>query len=158
MKTMLLVNSWWQGIPTFRMIPASKDCPYAEVIFINGPQKGMAVISQIEYEKLEMVPKLDAKGMEVPMKVNGGPPTVEKTRISMRTLYEYQILNKDEMVEFINMFGINSDKFDFQKYMDMDFSKPEEGKSKASGIVDKEGNALKIEKGPETDKKKTEVN
>ncbi len=144
-KSMLLIHSWWQGIPTFRMIPASKDCPYSEVIFINGPQKGMAVISTIEYEKLEIVAKLDAKGIQIPINING-KADVEKQRISMRTLYEYQIFNKEEMVEFIKLFSINQETFDYQKYIDMDFSAMSKPEEKTSGIVDKEGKTLKIEK------------
>lgn len=154
-KSMLLISSFWNGMPTFRMIPTTLDCPYTEVIFINGVQKGMSVIGKTFYDKLQLVPKLDEKGMQIPQRINGQDGFVMQ-RITLQTPNEYQLLFKEEWIEFIKLFASNEATFDYLKFIEMDFTpKADDG----LGLVDKDGKKLRVEKGGASEeKKKKEVN
>lgn len=144
-KNMLLLTSFWQGALTFKMMPTSLDCPYAEVIYV--PQsKGLAIISKIEYEKFSMVPKLDAKGNRI--LISGGKkdkPEFQEERKLFRTLYEYQIIGREEVVNFIKAFASNEADYDYVKFVDA-----EETYDTNKAALTKEGTLTKVKDGEET--------
>src|SRR5690349_17950711 len=77
---------------TFKLIPTRLDCPYNEAIYDVNRQ----VLFIISKEKKKNVQKTD------------GDDTI---------FYEYVITTHNEIVNFINMFCINKDGFDFLRYM-----------------------------------------
>ncbi len=132
-KTMMLINSFWQGDVTFKMIPISTDCPFAEVIYIIKG-KGLAVISKIEYEKFSLVPRLNSKGDRIPIKKGKqGEMEFEQDRKLFRTLYEYQIIDRSEVEWFIKKFAENEELFDYQKFLN--FEPPQQEAQPTIGTV-----------------------
>jgi len=120
-KNMMLITSPFRNIPSFSLIPVSTDSPYVEAMF--DPSSGiLAVISKVSKQSFHMVPRLDDNGqpqkLKVPNKTTG--KTVKEQRVSMETFSEFYITEKEEILDFINIFAINSDKFDYQKFMETD--------------------------------------
>lgn len=107
-KNMLIYNTDWYGRKSFRMLPVSESCPFNEVIY--DPNTGvLAVISRDQKEKPQMLPKLNDKGQLIPLKAGSDasqPRFVEERRI-MDTYYEYYLDNKEDIMNFINMFSVN---------------------------------------------------
>lgn len=120
-KNMMLISSPFRNVPSFSLIPASLDCPYVEAMF--DPSSGiLAVISKVFKKSFHMVPKLDENGqpqrLKVPNKQTG--KTVKEQRVSMDTFSEFYITDKDEINNFINIFAINSESFEYSKFMQID--------------------------------------
>lgn len=120
-KNMMLITSPFRNIPSFSLIPVSTDSPYVEAMF--DPSSGiLAVISKVSKQSFHMVPRLDDNGQPQKLKVpnNTTGKTVKEQRVSMETFSEFYITEKEEILDFINIFAINSDKFDYQKFMETD--------------------------------------
>ena len=116
-KNMMLVNSSFRGAKSFNLIPVSKDAPYIEAMF--DPSSGiLACIGINSKQSFHMVPRLDDKGqpmrLKVPNKATG--KTVKEQRVSQQTYSEYYISDKADIEDFINIFAINADTFDFKQY------------------------------------------
>ena len=129
-KSMLLVTSTWGSKKTFKLIPASLDCPYNEGIF-DADNKVLAVISKEKKESLHMLAKLnefgDPQTMKIGRRANGKDYAEE--RKTLETFYEYYVENVSEVENFIKMFAINADSFDYAQYF------VEEPKTAPSSIV-----------------------
>ena len=129
-KSMLLVTSTWGSKKTFKLIPASLDCPYNEGIF-DADNKVLAVISKEKKESLHMLAKLnefgDPQTMKIGRRANGKDYAEE--RKTLETFYEYYVENVSEVENFIKMFAINADSFDYSQYF------VEEPKTAPSSIV-----------------------
>ena len=69
-----------------------------------------------------MVPRLNEEGqpqrLKLPNKETG--KTIKEQRVDMETFSEFYISNKKEIENFINVFAINADTFDFKKYTEID--------------------------------------
>jgi hypothetical protein len=117
MNNMMLIHSQWKDGKTFKMIPTTEDCPYLECIYDNQVNV-LAVVSTLSKDTFHMVPKLDANGDAEPRKTPGrdGVPYKQERR-TLETYNEYYIENKEDVQEFIKLFAINADKFDFAQYM-----------------------------------------
>jgi hypothetical protein len=115
-KSMLLISSFRDGAPTFRMIPLTKDCPYGEVIYV--PQaKAIVIFHKHTVEGLHMVPKLDDNGdsvRAVKPRADGNPYRQE--RKTLTTPHESYLTFKPEIEQFVEMFAYNSE-FDYKKFM-----------------------------------------
>lgn len=116
-KNMLLVHGTWGTNRTFKLIPASMDCPYAEVLF-DPEGKLLAVISRFNKQVLHMVPRIDENGDPVYMKVGKRPngKEVKEQRVTVESFFEYYIFDKNDIAEFIKTYAINSDTFNYQSY------------------------------------------
>jgi hypothetical protein len=129
-KSMLLVTSTWGSKKTFKLIPALSDCPYNEAIF-DADNKVLAVISKEKKESLHMLAKLnefgDPQTMKIGRRANGKDYAEE--RKTLETFYEYYVENVSEVENFIKMFAINADSFDYAQYF------VEEPKTAPSSIV-----------------------
>ena len=72
-----------------------------------------------------MMPKLDENGqpqrLKVPNKETG--KTISEVRVSTETFSEFYLTNKDEIKDFLNIFAINADTFDFNAFMSVDVDK-----------------------------------
>ena len=120
-KNMMLISSPFRNVPSFSLIPVSLDCPYVEAMF--DPSSGiLAVVSKVSNKSFHMLPKLDENDqpqrLKVPNKQTG--KTVKEQRVSMDTFSEFYITDKDEINNFINIFAINSESFDYSKFMQTD--------------------------------------
>lgn len=91
-----LTNATGDYNPTFKMIPTANECPFNEVIYDNS----LHVLFVIGKEKKKFLQKI-AKVSDM---------VVEK-------FYEYHITEKEEIINFINLFGTNSHDFDFKRFM-----------------------------------------
>ena len=120
-KNMMLVNSSFRGAKSFNLIPVSKDAPYIEAMF--DPSSGiLACIGTNSKQSFHMVPRLDDKGqpirLKVPNKTTG--KTVKEQRVSQQTYSEYYIAEKNDIDNFINIFAINADTFDYKQFTDVE--------------------------------------
>lgn len=118
-KSMLLITSTWGKNKTFKMIPASVDAPYVECIF-DIDSSVLVVIGKEKKESFHMVPKLtdmgDLQALKIGKRPNGKDYAEERKLLN--TYYEYYIENKEEIINFINAFALNSDSFDFTQYVE----------------------------------------
>ncbi len=125
-KNMMLISSPFRNMPSFSLIPVSNEAPYVEAMF--DPSSGiLAVISKISKQSFHMMPKLDENGqpqrLKVPNKETG--KTIREVRVSTETFSEFYLTNKDEIKDFLNIFAINADTFDFNAFMSVDVDKVE---------------------------------
>lgn len=112
----MLITSTWNKGKTFRMIPINMDCPYNEAIY--DPDQGiLAVISKECKDQFQLVPKFNEKGDIQYLKGNreNGKNYAEERR-AIETWYEYYIETKEDIAEFIHLFGYNSE-FDYEQYL-----------------------------------------
>ena len=120
-QNMLLVHSSFRNAKSFTLIPVSLDSPYVEAMY--DPSSGiLAVISKVMKKSFHMMPRLDDNGqpmrLKVPNKQTG--KTVKEQRISQETYSEYYIAEKKDIEDFINIFAINADTFDFKQFTDVE--------------------------------------
>ena len=116
-KSMMLVTSTWGSKKTFKLIPVTLECPYNEAIF-DADNKVLAVISIEKKESLHMLAKLNEFGDPQTMKIgkrSNGKDYAEE-RKTLETFYEYYVENINEVENFINIFAINADSFDYKQY------------------------------------------
>jgi hypothetical protein len=116
-KTMMLVQSTWNEKQTFRMIPITESCPYVECI-MDPDTKVFVIISKITKTTLHMLPKLDDNGDPAPLKTkrpNGR--MVKEERRTIETFQEFYIEDLTAIEGIISIFAINSDAFDYKKFM-----------------------------------------
>lgn len=115
-KSMLLITSHREGVPTFRMMPLTNECPYSEVIYI--PQaKALVIFHKHTVEGLHMVPALDGNGDPV-RNPKAGPKDnpYKQERKLLTTPHESYIQHVPEIGDFVAMFAYNSE-FDYKKFM-----------------------------------------
>ena len=125
-KNMLVVTSTFRGAKSFNLVPATEECPYVEAMF--DPSTGiLAVISKVMKQSYHMIPKIDDNG-DV-LRVKGSPreggKTVREERRLVDTFSEFYITDKEEIENFINIFGINAESFDYAQYTNVDVNKVE---------------------------------
>lgn len=116
-KTMTLITSNWGSKKTFKLIPVSNDAVYNECIY-DIDTKMLAIISKEKKDSMHMVAKLtdvgDVQYLKIGKRPNGKDFAEE--RKTLETYYEYYIEDVKEIEEFIKLFAINADTFDFKQY------------------------------------------
>lgn len=116
-KSMLLISSHREGVPTFRMMPLTNDCPYLEAVYI--PQvKAIVVFLKHSIEGLHMVPKIDDNG-DTMMRIKGGAKDqspYKQERKMLKVSHECYIYNPPEIESFIKMFAYNQD-FNYTQFI-----------------------------------------
>lgn len=130
-QNMMLMTSAFRNVKSFSLFPVSNDCPYVEAMY--DPTSGiLAVISKNKKQSFHMLPRLSEDGqpqrLRTPDKATG--KTVKEQRVSMETFSEFYITEKDEIENFVNIFGINAESFDYQQ-----FTKIEEKETKVSNLI-----------------------
>ena len=116
-KSMMLVSSQREGVPTFRLIPLTQECPYGEVVYI--PQaKVLAIFQKYSVEGLHMVPKLDDNGDPVrrAKPAADGNPYKQERKVLVVSQDSY-ISNPPEIDAFIFMFAVNQE-FNYKQFME----------------------------------------
>lgn len=111
-KSMICINSVWNGRNSFRLIPINESCPYVEMIY-DPEVKMMVIISKLKKQAYHMLPVLDANGDVAPAKSRKNPEkTYKEERRLVDSYQEYYITTVDEIKSIISMFSINSENFD----------------------------------------------
>ena len=124
-SNMLLITSYWGNNETMKLIPLVDECPYTEVIY-DPTTALLVVISKIQKENLQMVPRLDEDGNSIQSKkpkANGKPMKEVRTRLS--TLQEYYIIEKEEQEAFLKMFAVNHATYNSKKFFDLGDKEPD---------------------------------
>ena len=113
---MMLISSTWNTGKTFRLISASQECPYNEAIY-DPEQKVLAVISKECKETFQMVPRFNDKGdVQYLKSQRDNGKTYAEERRALDTWVEYYLEDEVDISYLINLFAINADSFDYQKY------------------------------------------
>ena len=121
-KSMLLIKGTIEfdqnSRATFKMIPVTKDCPYLEVIY-HPIYQGLGIVGKFKKKEYTMVASLDREGnpIQKKKKLQPGENPMMMERRGMDAWHEYVIITKDEMINFIEMFAINADSFDYQSFI-----------------------------------------
>jgi hypothetical protein len=116
-KSMLLVVQEHRGMPTFSLIRTSENCPFIECIFVPDV-KHLAIISTVQKDTFHLFPKLDENGDVMQAKTKRATEkTYKEERKAIKTFYEYNIINADDIETFIKMFAINADTFPYQSLL-----------------------------------------
>lgn len=122
-KSMLLVKGTvnWSGNKkaTFKMIPLSLDCPYIEAIF-DPDHLALGIVGKYKKSNYDMVPTLNKDGDLVPKKKKCKPgefPFQQEKRL-VEQWNEHEILTKEEICNFIEMFAVNSETFNYKFFFE----------------------------------------
>jgi hypothetical protein len=116
-KNMMLVVSSFRNLKSFSMIPVSIDSPYVEAMF-DPSSNILAVISKVMKQSYHMIPKLDENGQPERLK-NPNPQTgktVKEERRLVDTFSEFYLSDKSDIKDFISIFAINADTFDYASF------------------------------------------
>lgn len=144
-KNMLLITTYWGNETTFKLMPTTRECPFMEVIYDPNTEL-LVVITTNMKENLQMVPRLDENGNQIASKrpKENGKPWAEK-QIQLNVPQEFYLIEKEEQVSLIKELAINSESFDFEKFMvkkEQNLHVPE-----MSPLVDAGGAPLKAKSG-----------
>lgn len=124
-KNMMLISSAFRNVKSFSLVPVTKDCPYVEAMY-DPTSSILAVITNVKKESFHMIPRLDENGQPVRLKIPN-PETgkvVKEQRVAVETFSEFYITEREEINNFINLFAVNADSFDYQSLM-VDLNKKE---------------------------------
>ena len=138
-QTMMLITSIWGEKQTFRMMPVSQDCPFAEVIY-DPETTLLVVIGKTLKPQFQYVPRLDDNGEIMKTnkpKLNG--KTYKEQRVVMDMLQEFYLIDKEEQKEFIKNFAINATTYDFEKYLRDINAESNMMRVENQGLVDSQG-------------------
>lgn len=116
-SSMLLLSSNWGPTPSFSLIPVDVNCPYIECLY-NPAEKVLAIIGKTKKDTFHMIPRLDDEGLPIKSKSSNSKEPFKKQRIQQESYTEYYITNVDEIKDFIKMFAVNADTFDYSKVLD----------------------------------------
>lgn len=140
---MLLFTTYWGQNKTFKLMPATDDCPYMEVIYDPTVQMLIA-LSKDKKQNYEMLPKLDDDGNYIQAKkpkTNGKPIKEERRLLEVPT--EYYLVERAEQESFIERFAINASDFDYKTHLDTVPDASNILQNTETGlIVDEKGNPL----------------
>jgi len=122
LKTMLLVTVPYTPTEnSFRMIPATKDCPYVDVVYWKD-KKVLEITSIIKRSEYAMFAKVNENGdPELRKSPKEDPTTGEKMVVKQERklaeqLQNYFILDQAEIIAFVQSFAVNADKVDYMQH------------------------------------------
>lgn len=117
-KNMILASNYWGELKSFKLVPVTEDCPYTEALYDLNTGL-LAVISKVKKQIFHNVPKLDDNGdmqyVKGGKRENGKP--YKEERRTLETFHEYYIIEEKEIIEFIKMFAVNADDYDYMHYV-----------------------------------------
>ena len=115
-KTMMLVIQEHRGFPTFSMIRMEENCPFVECIYLPE-EKELAIITTIQKDTFHFLPKVDTNGDIVRATKRPNDKSYKEERKALKTFYEYNLMNEDDIESFVNKVAINASEFDFKAVM-----------------------------------------
>jgi|688.fasta_scaffold05035_13 hypothetical protein len=121
MNSMMLVSGTFQNIPTFRMIPLTKECPYVEAYY-NPMYNVLGIVSLNKKAALHLTNKLDDNGDPILRKdfkarEEQKQSPYKQHKVTLENYEEFFITNRDEIKWFIEKFAANMNEFDYSKYL-----------------------------------------
>jgi len=108
-QTMMVYASFWNKMPSFRLVPLSADAPFNEGIYDPGTGT-FALISKEANEKPHLLDRLDDKGFSIPirnMKDEQGNSMTSKQRVVIDTFYEYYLQNQADIAALLEVVAVN---------------------------------------------------
>ena len=124
---MILYKSGWgtdtNFYPTFKMLPASNDCPFNEALY-DPSSKILAIVAKEKKQGYRMIPKINDKGKPV-ITVERGTQIEVQERKLMETFYEYYLEDIDDIKNFVEKFATNSKEFDWKSFLIVEEKKEE---------------------------------
>lgn len=136
-NSMILITGTLDGQnKTFKMIPATKDCPYVECLYDTNAGV-LAILSKDTKQHFTMVVKIDDNGDPLqrnkPAKdhtnnIIPGASPYRQERVTVTVPHEYYLMNEDEVRTFVNTFASNAKEYDWEQYL---FVAPPEGEAEA---------------------------
>lgn len=137
LKSMLLVTApWSREENTFRLIPATNNCPYLDVVY-NKEKKALEITSMFKRTEFVLFAKIDDNGdIEKRKTPKTDPETGEQMlykqeRKNAEIIQKYFILDQTEIISFVETFAVNAGKIDYMQY----FQSPVMEAPKASIIM-----------------------
>ncbi len=118
-KNMMIYSGVWQGQQTFRLMPSSLDCPYMEGLF-DPINKVLVIITKAVATKLHKIEKLDNSGHSYQDRKTGKTAMKE---VMFETPIEHYFHNKNEILNFLDLFTINLQDHDVDKYFTVEEKK-----------------------------------
>jgi hypothetical protein len=113
-KNMIAISGIYKDFPTLCLSPATIDCPYMEA-FVDREVGWLVVITKIEKESLNMIPRLNEDGDPIPnKKPRRSGKNYQEQRISIRTFEEFYIRNPKEIEAFIKAYAVNLKGFEYK--------------------------------------------
>lgn len=93
----------FQGIkvPSFQLLPLSSDCPF-EVAMFDPQLKLLLIIGKTTYESVKTIGRINSNGTPVTVKSQGKTFQAQE-RIKVDNIYESAILEKEEMLEYVEL-------------------------------------------------------
>ena len=126
--SMMLISSRWGSAKTFKLIPIKTEAPYNEAIF-DPETKVLAIVGKEKKQIFHLMPKLDEKGNVMVLGIKNGKREQRdngkdyyEQRQIIETYYEYFIEDKEEIIEFVETFGYNSDTHNFKEIIDQAYT------------------------------------
>ena len=116
-KNMMMITSFWGNNDTFKLIPATDDCPYAEVIYDPNTTL-LVVISKLKKENYSLIPVVDSDGNPIKTdnpKNNG--TSFKEEQVKMNVFQEYFIPEYKEQLAFIKDFAVNFDTYNYKRFL-----------------------------------------
>jgi hypothetical protein len=108
-QTMLVVESSWNKLPSFRLVPLSKNAPFNEAIYDPGTGV-LALISKEANDKPHMVDRLDENGFSIAIKGHKdaqGNAVTKKQRLVIPTYYEHYLGTQNDARAFLDQVAVN---------------------------------------------------
>ena len=122
LKTMLLITAPWSPeANTFRMIPATPECPYLDVVY-NRDKKALEITSTFKRNEYAMFAKVDDNGdvekrKTAKMDEESGQAITHKQERRMAEILQKQfILEQAEIIAFVQSFAVNADRVDYMQH------------------------------------------
>ena len=116
-NNMLIHTSYWGEHKTFKMMPVTTDCPFVEAIY-DRRNTLLVVIGKTPVEKYQLVPSLDDDGEPIKAKKpKSNGKAHRESRAKMNLLHEHYITEREEIVNFVKQFGVNSDMYEYDKWI-----------------------------------------
>lgn len=118
--TMMLTSLMLDQSPSFQLIPLTKECPYVEVLYI--PQDNSLVVLNTQKKvKYHFVPRIDENGDLVASrsKINTERKFKEQ-REKTEMFHEHYIQNSEEIITFVEAVAINTETFDYKKFLNLE--------------------------------------
>lgn len=115
---MLLFSSPWNKVPSFRLFPATLECPFTEAIY-DRIQRVLVVISKIPVKHLTTAPRLDDDGeLKAPKKPKKNGKTYQEVRVILDSYQEYYIEDQKEIEAFLKAYAINHSTFKYKPLLE----------------------------------------
>lgn len=131
-NNMLLITSAWGPSKSFALMPINNSCPYVECLY-NPTAKTLAIIGNLKRETFHMIPRLDPNGEPELIKTTGKR---KMQRVQQESYTEYYITERSEIENFIQMFAVNADTFDYKKILDLETMETENAMEGPKLILD----------------------